>query len=491
MVSRAEAILVTERPAHLAPEFIHIERVLAVPAVGAGYVEDLAALQAQPLPVAARFSAPPQTLGFRAVREPAEAVSVGLMLDGALPIAWGDCVAVSYGGKAGREPVFRMAEGLAAIEQVVAPALQGRALGRFRALAAEVDSLAQTVEEERPLPVVERSRRALLSAPAQALGLDWGERPATTERVTVERRLHAAVRYGVSQALLQAVAWARGLTMTEVIAGEWGLPLPRGPVPLHAQSGAEVHANADKMIVRHLSSLPHALVDDIPAQLGADGSQLTRTIYRLRDRIRELGGEEYRPTIHLDLHGALGTICDNAPGKMLGHLYGWEVAARPYRLRIESPVILDSRQAQIQTMRTLREYVRARNMSVQLVADEWANTLEDIRAFVEAGAADMIQIKMPDLGSVHNSIDAVLLCKAGGVGAFLGGSYAETDLSARIAVHVALASGAALLMAKPGMGVDEAVSLAQNEMTRALAEIAMHQGSRRSRGSGNPWLSSA
>jgi len=111
-----------------------------------------------------------------------------------------------------------------------------------------------------------------------------------------------------------------------------------------------------------------------------------------------------------------------------------------------------------------------------LVADEWANTLEDIQAFVEAGAADMIQIKMPDLGSVHNSIEAVLACQAGGVGAFLGGSCAETDLSARVAVHVALATRPDIIMAKPGMGVDEGVSLVQNEMARTLAWIQAQGG---------------
>jgi methylaspartate ammonia-lyase len=110
-------------------------------------------------------------------------------------------------------------------------------------------------------------------------------------------------------------------------------------------------------------------------------------------------------------------------------------------------------------------------MTVQLVADEWANTLEDIRAFVEAQAADMIQIKMPDLGSVHNTIQAVLVCKAGGVGAFLGGSCAETDLSARVAVHIALATRPDMMMAKPGMGVDEGITLVHNEMARTLAWI--------------------
>jgi len=82
-----------------------------------------------------------------------------------------------------------------------------------------------------------------------------------------------------------------------------------------------------------------------------------------------------------------------------------------------------------------------------------------------------VQIKMPDLGGVHNAVEAVLACKAAGVGAFLGGSYAETDLSARVSVHVALATGSDLLMARPGMGVDEAISLTQNEMARALIVI--------------------
>jgi methylaspartate ammonia-lyase len=83
----------------------------------------------------------------------------------------------------------------------------------------------------------------------------------------------------------------------------------------------------------------------------------------------------------------------------------------------------------------------------------------------------MIQIKMPDLGSVHNSVEAVLACRNGGVGAFLGGSCAETDLSARVAVHVALATQPDIIMAKPGMGVDEGISLVQNEMARTLAWI--------------------
>ena len=171
----------------------------------------------------------------------------------------------------------------------------------------------------------------------------------------------------------------------------------------------------------------------------------------------------------------MGLIFENNLGRVLGQLYALESAVQPYRLRVESPVIMESREAQIEAMKTLRDYVRFRKMRVQLVADEWANTLDDIQAFVDAGAADMIQVKMPDLGSVHNTVEAVLACKAGGVAAFLGGSCAETDLSARVSVHVALATQPDILMAKPGMGVDEAISLVQNEMARVLAWIRVRQ----------------
>ena len=71
----------TQYPIPDTPNTPRIAKVLAVPATGAGYYEDLAALQAEHVPLPQRFTAPPLTPGFRAVREVAEAVSVGLVLD--------------------------------------------------------------------------------------------------------------------------------------------------------------------------------------------------------------------------------------------------------------------------------------------------------------------------------------------------------------------------------------------------------------------------
>ncbi len=451
-----------------------------MPVVGAGYYEDLAALQADYVALPQRFTAPAVTPGFRAVREVAEGVSVGVVLDTGQTV-WGDCVAVSYSATAGREPVFRTRDGVATIQNVVAPALRGRALTGFRELAAEVDALSEPVEVIRPVSGAEHthkegvSRRALLTVPARMLQAARGEE-TPTERVIVNRRLHTAIRFGASQALLGAVAAARNLSMAEVIAEEWNLPLPEAAVPIHAQSGSERYYNAEKMIARRVASLPHALVDDIPGQIGKEGTEMTRYLRWLSQRIRTLGRYDYQPAIHVDLHGALGKLYENNTDKMTEQLRTWELAAQPYHLRIESPVLRENRQAQIRAMKTLKEYASSRKMTVELVADEWANSLDDICAFVDAGAADMIQIKMPDLGSIHNTVDAVLACKEASVGALLGGSYSETDISARASVHVALATQPDLIMAKPGVGTDEAISLVQNEMARTLSCIRERAG---------------
>jgi methylaspartate ammonia-lyase len=465
---------------------LKITRVLAVPGVGGYFVEDLAALQSSPIPVADRYTARPRTPGFRAVREVAEVLSVGLVLEdiadpGVPPqVAWGDCLAVAYSGKAGRDPVFRAAPHVAVVEQEIAPLLIGQPVGKFRSLAAQVDGqiaalkLDDVPNGSGPQGLSRRevlSPAYLLRAFRQEMDRNLVPQPPAEAQPAPPPPKNTALRYGVSQALLRAAALAKGVTMAEVVAAEWGLPPPTDPIPIHAQSGGERVLSADRMIARRVESLPHGLVDDIPAQVGKSGDKLAQYVRHLKNRIAALAPPDYRPTIHLDVHGALGILAESQPGRLLGMLYQLESAAAPYPLRVECPVMMESRADQIELMARLREYVWARGMAVRLVVDEWANTLEDIRAFVEAQAADMIQIKMPDLGGVHNAVEAVLACQADGVGAFLGGSCAETGLSTQVSVHLALATRPDLILAKPGMGVDEGCMLVHNEMARALAWI--------------------
>jgi len=89
--------------------------------------------------------------------------------------------------------------------------------------------------------------------------------------------------------------------------------------------------------------------------------------------------------------------------------------------------------------------------------------------FADNKAGHIIQIKAPDLGGIGNIVEAVLYCKEKGVGAYLGGSCNETDRSAQVCVHVAMATSPDQILAKPGMGVDEGYMVVYNEMQRILA----------------------
>ena len=400
--------------------------VFAVPGKGSYYCEDVTALQDNPLPLEERYFAPARHSSFNFIREPGEVVSVGLLLENGA-VAWGDCVGVAYGGKAGRDPVFRAKDGLRWVLETVKQKLVGREIQFFRDL---VGYEAQCSE-----------------------------------------RLPAAVSYGVSQALLQATSLSLGLLPVEVICREWDLPLPKKAVPLHAQSGGERYHTVDKMIARRIDSLPHGLVDDIPAQLGERGEKLVEYVGWISRRLQR--APHYRPVIHIDVHGAIAKLLKNDMEKILSLLQELEAAAGSYTLRMESVVMEDSLVEQIATFKFLRGELERRRSKVQLVADEWANDFSQIEAFAKARAVHMVQVKVPDLGGLQNSVEAVLACKANGVDAFLGGSCNETDLSARLSTHVALATQPSIVMAKPGMGVDEGIMLVGNEMARTLHSIAM------------------
>jgi methylaspartate ammonia-lyase len=131
---------------------------------------------------------------------------------------------------------------------------------------------------------------------------------------------------------------------------------------------------------------------------------------------------------------------------------------------------------QIEAFWALRELLAEAGVAVGIVADEWCNTLEDIEAFVSAEACDMVQVKAPDLGSLEDTIRAVIECKAAGVGAYLGGSCTETEVSARVCAHVAIATQPDVMLTKPGMGVDEGITVVRNEQGRTLAEISLRSG---------------
>ena len=286
------------------------------------------------------------------------------------------------------------------------------------------------------------------------------------------KRLHTAIRYGLSQAILDAVAKATGRMMCEVVADEYGCTVSDKPIAIFTQSGDDRYNNADKMIIKGAQVLPHALINHVETKLGTKGEKLAEYIGWLRDRILENRSDEsYLPVMHMDVYGTIGAIFGNNNYKaMADYIEELGKIAKPFHLRIEGPMDCDTdRETQIEALAGLTKELDERGCDVELVADEWCNTLEDIKLFADNKAGHMVQIKTPDLGGVNNTIEAVLYCKEKGIGAYQGGTCNETDRSAQVCVHCAMATQPIQILAKPGMGVDEGYMIVYNEMNRILA----------------------
>ena len=372
----------------------------------------------------------PVTQGFRAIRQAGESISVMLILEDG-QMAYGDCAAVQYSGAGGRDPLFLAEDFIPVIDQYIKPQLVGKEANDFRGLCAMMEAI-------------------------QVEG----------------KRLHTAIRYGVSQAILDAVAKATGRMMCEVVADEYGCIVSETPIPIFTQSGDDRYDNADKMIIKGAQVLPHALINHIDTKLGRKGEKLAEYVAWLRDRILSNRTDpNYMPVMHMDVYGTIGAAFGNENYKaMADYIEELGRIAKPFKLRIEGPMDCDvDVPTQMKALAGLTAELDARGCDVELVADEWCNTLEDIKLFADNKAGHMVQIKTPDLGGINNTIEAVLYCKEKGIGAYQGGTCNETDRSAQVCVHCAMATQPVQILAKPGMGVDEGFMIVHNEMNRILA----------------------
>ena len=119
--------------------------------------------------------------------------------------------------------------------------------------------------------------------------------------------------------------------------------------------------------------------------------------------------------------------------------------------------------------------LKRRGSDAEIVADEWCNTLEDIKYFADNKAGTMVQIKTPDLGGVNNVAEAIIYCQKKHIGAYCGGTCNETNISAQTTTNIGIACRAAQVLAKPGMGVDEGYMIVKNEMNRVVALANSHE----------------
>ena len=411
-----------------------IKDVISVAGRSGFFNRDLAAIKMGARADGFAYPGRPVSPGFDKIVQPGAAISVMLPLDDG-QVAFGDCVDVILTGVAGRDPLFRAEQHLAFLRSTMRELLRGRPIDRFRELAEEVDHL-----------------------------------------VYDGKRLHTALRYGITQALLHAAALANRCTMAEIVSREYGCEIAAAPIPILASCHKEDVQMIDRMILKRVELLPHASFQQVERDIGLEGEKLIAYAAGVVSRIREIGDPDYRPRIHLDVYGTLGELFVNDIAAITDYLGRLEAAVRPHELLLESFVIAANREAQIDAFRALRSALTGQGCGVKIVVDEWCNTLDDIKAFADAGAADYAQIKTPDLGGINNAIEAVLYARQKGMGCCLGGSGNETDQSARITAQIGLACRPDFLLSKPGFGGDEALMIQTNEMLRTLALIEASRG---------------
>jgi methylaspartate ammonia-lyase len=227
------------------------------------------------------------------------------------------------------------------------------------------------------------------------------------------------------------------------------------------------------MILKGVDVLPHGLINSVEGKLGRDGGKLKEYIRWLVRRIAELRPRaDYLPDLHIDVYGTIGLIFENQPGRVAEYIDGLQQDAGAHRLAIEGPVDMEEKAAQIDTLREICGELARRGSRVRIVADEWCNTLDDVRDFTDANACHMVQIKTPDLGGIQDIVESVLYCKGHGMEAYQGGTCNETEISAQCCVHLAMATHPSRMLAKPGMGFDEGFMVVKNEMERVRALFA-------------------
>lgn len=407
-----------------------ITKLICAPGKTGFYFDDQKAIKQGAKNDGAFYEGTPVTPGFTSVRQAGESISIIFILENGA-YAYGDCAAVQYSGAGGRDPLFLAENFIPIIEKEIAPFYVGKEITTFREMADIVD---KTI------------------------------RPATG------KNYHTAIRYGVTQACLDAVAKSKGKLMAEVIAEEYGTKLSDTIIPIFSQSGDDRYLNADKMIMKGADVLPHALFNHVETKVGWKGEKIKEYVTWLRDRIMaKKPFETYNPVIHIDVYGTLGIVFDNDFDAIARYIGELEETAKPFKLRVEGPVDMGEKEAQIEALSIIREKMEEKGVTVEIVADEWCNTLEDIIDFSARKAGHMAQIKTPDLGGINNSIEAVLYCKEHEMGAYLGGTCNETNRSAEICAHIAMATSPVQILAKPGMGVDEGYMIVYNEMSRILA----------------------
>ena len=363
------------------------------------------------------------------IRQPASVLQIGLQMENG-ETAWGDCLSVSFAGKSGRDSSLENAS----TRDILDPARLFKFLQD--STGKELASIDGSIAREFP---------------------KWT----------------AAIRFGVSQAMVNAMAIATRRmpfhVLRDALASTRSQSTREKPgilaVPaLQGSCGSNWRDAVERMIVAGVEYLPQGQFEDLDRELGADGTRLFDYVDWLKKRIADLSPKPIPRAITIDFHGALDQIFRGDIRLVAEFIDKLSRRCQPFDLHVESPVVESTFEAQIQRLLELKTAMRAHGTKARIIADEWANSLAQIEKLSVDKIVDGIHIKMPDTGSLLDSGRAVRICKENGLFVILGGSCTETVTSSRLAAHLGMATGPDAILVKPGISFDEGFSVMKNEL---------------------------
>lgn len=407
---------------------MQIVDVVATQGVASAFVTDQRAMRHATKHDGLFFDGDPVLPGFKSTREVPEVICIQLVLDDG-SVAHGDGSSTVFPGRAGVDPPARAEILIPILLNTLAPMIEGRELTDFRSIANEID----------------------------AVQVDG-------------QRLHSALRWSISSALLDAVALSRRVTKAEVLADEWGMSPATEIPPLMAQSSNDWEYSLDKVIMRrikafHRSTRNQKVWEEHPEKLKW-----------LRDRVVKYA-PDFQLDVQLDLNGFPGRLFDFDTDRIVASMVEMEAITHPLDIIFASPVEMPDRESQAAKMAEIRQAMKAAGVRGGLIADYFCASVDDHKYFADMGAGDYQMVHAPTIGSVQGCMDVFEYIRKKGVKTYTAGTATGTDRMAQTVAHMALAASVDFMLLTPGGGVDTPHEIAHNEMLRALAMIQSRRGS--------------
>ncbi len=250
------------------------------------------------------------------------------------------------------------------------------------------------------------NRREMLSM----LGVLEKEEPQL-EPTDVSYPLPRHMIRGATIALLHACAHAKNRSMDDYLADL----MPNGQKGKRPPLGVHVDFAEQGPLLEHASALCYA----IPPV--ADSKSLGKEVEKFQQYLRQLNNwindnwenfePEDRPTLFVDLNGAIHRINKESSGKTLGSLFGFGTTGNQEKMIFSNVITGTSASKTAGDHALMQSMMKSRKLKMTLAAGCWTNSLENVQTWLEKAKPSLIALHMHETASIGELIEMITIIK--------------------------------------------------------------------------------